>query len=67
MLNFSFSIQNRKPNLKKECNCCRDTTMKLKHIKLDNCVDADGNFLEGDSMTIAINEPHQCACFKCSN
>lgn len=41
--------------------------MKLKHIKLDNCVDADGNFLEGDSMTIAINEPHQCACFKCSN
>lgn len=41
--------------------------MHSKRIVLDNCFDLDDNALEDEKMIITVNEPRNCACFKCAN
>ncbi|OTF77800.1 hypothetical protein BLA29_003025 [Euroglyphus maynei] len=66
-------ISNLRPSIQtptgllKECNCCRETSMNIKRIVLDNCFDVDGNTLSGEKMIITVKEPRQCACFQCAN
>ncbi|KAH9516109.1 hypothetical protein DERF_006871 [Dermatophagoides farinae] len=66
-------ISNLRPSIQtptgllKECNCCRETSMHSKRIVLDNCFDLDDNALEDEKMIITVNEPRNCACFKCAN
>ncbi|XP_022248944.1 partner of bursicon-like [Limulus polyphemus] len=51
----------------KECQCCKEATMVQKDVQLKECYDTDGQRLFGKTavMTIRLQEPKSCNCYKC--
>ncbi|CAL8148170.1 unnamed protein product [Orchesella dallaii] len=53
----------------KDCQCCRETTLRSRSVTLNKCYDPNGNTLTGDKEKYVINlkEPVDCRCYRCGD
>jgi len=53
----------------KDCQCCRETTLRQRAVTLNKCYDPNGKTMTGDKEKYAINlkEPVECRCYRCGD
>ncbi|CAG7819385.1 unnamed protein product, partial [Allacma fusca] len=51
----------------KDCQCCRESSLRSREVVLTKCFDPDGNTLSGEkeSYVTQLREPADCKCFHC--
>lgn len=53
----------------KDCQCCRETTLRSRAVTLNKCYDPNGKTLTGDKETyiMHLKEPVDCKCYRCGD